>query len=59
MKRVLDLGVEWDTNGLKMHMFYTWRQEWPDEQSPLGNVISPSLPRPAKAVFSARWANGT
>lgn len=52
LKRVLDLGVEQDTNCLKMCTFYTWRREWPDEQSPLGDAISPSHPRPVKAVFA-------
>lgn len=59
MKRVLDLAVERDTNCLKMRMIYMWRREWPDEQSPLGNAISPSHPSPAKTVFSPLWANGT
>lgn len=39
-----------------MCMFYTWRWEWPDEQNPLGDAISPS---PVKTVFSPLWANGT
>lgn len=39
-----------------MCMFSMWRWEWPDEQNPLGDAISPS---PVKTVFSPLWANGT